>query len=249
MDRLIALHRSHQDKDVAPEVEAAWFHHRFAQIHPFTDGNGRVARALATLVFIRAGWLPLVVRDNRRGDYISALEKADGGDLKPLVTFFAALQRQEFVKALSIARDVERSARVDTRIKAIGRRLARRRDALEQEWAAALSSARRLHRFARDRLSEVQALLQDLPLDSEFTFFVDDAADGAERSHYFRRQIVSTARGAALLREHESLSVLGAIGVQGWESEHHTDCVSQRRARVSRGPGGFGYLVPACPNW
>ena len=194
MDRLIALHRNHQDNNVAPEVKAAWLHHRFVQIHPFIDGNGRVARALATLVFIRAGWLPLVVRDNRRGDYISALEKADGGDLKPLVVFFSALQRQEFVKALSIARDVERSARVDTRIKAIGRRLAKRQDALEQEWAAALSSARRLHRFARDRLSEVQALLQDLPLESEFTFFVDDADDGAERNHYFRRQIVSTAK-------------------------------------------------------
>ena len=194
MDRLIALHRNHQDNDVAPEVEAAWFHHRFVQIHPFTDGNGRVARALATLVFISSDWLPLVVRDNRRADYISALERADDGDLKPLVAFFSALQRQEFVKALSIARDVERSARVDTRIKAIGRRLAKRQDALEQEWAAALSSAQRLHQFARDRLSEVQELLQGLPLDSEFTFFVDDAEDRAERSHYFRRQIVSTAK-------------------------------------------------------
>ena len=194
MDRLIALHRNHQDNNVAPEVEAAWLHHRFVQIHPFTDGNGRVARALATLVFIRAGWLPLVVRDHGRGDYISALERADGGNLKPLVMFFSALQRQEFVKALSIARDVERSAQVDTRIEAIKRRLATRRDALEQEWAAALSSARRLHRFARGRLNEVQALLQGLPLDSEFTFFVDDAEDGAERSHYFRRQVVSTAR-------------------------------------------------------
>ena len=194
MDRLIDLHGGHQKQDVAPEVEAAWLHHRFVQIHPFVDGNGRVARALATLVFIRAGWLPLVVRDNRRGDYIKALEQADDGDLKPLVIFFSALQRQEFVNALSIAREVEKSTRVDSRIKAIGHRLAKRRDALEQEWAAALSSARRLHQFARGRLNEVQALLQCLPLDSDFTFFVDDAEDGAERSHYFRRQIVSTAR-------------------------------------------------------
>lgn len=155
MDRLIALHGNHQDNNIAPEVEAAWLHHRFVQIHPFTDGNGRVARALATLVFIRAGWLPLVVRDHGRGDYISALERADGGDLKPLVMFFSALQRQEFVKALSTARDVERSTQVDTRIEAVEQRLAGRRDALEQEWAAALSSARRLHRFARGRLNEV----------------------------------------------------------------------------------------------
>ena len=31
-------------RDVCPEVEAAWLHHRFTQIHPFEDGNGRVAR-------------------------------------------------------------------------------------------------------------------------------------------------------------------------------------------------------------
>ena len=43
-----------------PEVEAAWLHHRFGQIHPFQDGNGRVARALATMIFLRAGFVPLV---------------------------------------------------------------------------------------------------------------------------------------------------------------------------------------------
>ena len=35
----------------AREIEATWLHHRFTQIHPFQDGNGRVARALASLVF------------------------------------------------------------------------------------------------------------------------------------------------------------------------------------------------------
>ena len=194
MDQLIHLHERHRNHEVTPEVEAAWLHHRFVQIHPFTDGNGRVARTLATLVFIRSDWLPLVVRDSRRGDYINALEQADDGDLKPLVMFFSALQRQEFVNALSIAREVEKSVRVDSRIRAIGQRLAKRRDALEQEWAAAVASARRLHQFAGSRLNEVRGLLDGLSLDSEFTFFVDDAEDGADRSHYFRRQIISTAR-------------------------------------------------------
>lgn len=35
----------------------------FAQIHPFIDGNGRVARALSSAVFLKAGYLVLVVRD------------------------------------------------------------------------------------------------------------------------------------------------------------------------------------------
>ena len=35
MDRLIEFHFEHLKKDVSPEVEVAWLHHRFTQIHPF----------------------------------------------------------------------------------------------------------------------------------------------------------------------------------------------------------------------
>ena len=106
MDRLLAMHREHEGRGVRPEVEAAWLHHRFAQIHPFQDGNGRVARALATLVMIRAGWFPLVVTDAGRGDYIDALEAADGGDLGPLVRWFSGIQRRTFEGAIDVARGV-----------------------------------------------------------------------------------------------------------------------------------------------
>ncbi len=108
MDRLLAMHREHDERGIPPEVEAAWLHHRFAQIHPFQDGNGRVARALATLVTIRAGWFPLVVTDAGRGDYIDALESADAGDLRPLVRLFSGLQRRAFEGAMDIARDATR---------------------------------------------------------------------------------------------------------------------------------------------
>ena len=193
MDRLIELHLDHDE--VAPEVEAAWLHHRFAQIHPFVDGNGRIARALATLVFVRARWLPLVVRDSGRKEYIGALESADGGDLKPLVSLFSSLQRAEFIRAIGIARDTEQAARVDARIESIKRRLARRRDALEQERDAAVSTAVRLHEIAAKRLDEIAISLQETMKEhDEFTFFVDDAFNEGHRSHYFHRQIVSTAR-------------------------------------------------------
>jgi len=93
MDRLIAMHKEHQQKDIPPEIEAAWLHHRFAQIHPFQDGNGRVVRALASLVFLRAGWFPLVVNRDERVEYIESLEKADQGDFASLVNLFAMIQK------------------------------------------------------------------------------------------------------------------------------------------------------------
>lgn len=85
MDRMVAMHLTHLEAGIAPEVEAAWLHHRFTQIHPFQDGNGRVARALASLVLIRAGLFPLVVPRDEKAIYLESLERADSGDLRSLV--------------------------------------------------------------------------------------------------------------------------------------------------------------------
>lgn len=197
VDRLVQWHLAHEEAapEVAPEVEAAWLHHRFAQIHPFEDGNGRLARALATLVFVKHRWLPLVVKDSARGKYIEALEAADQGDLRHLVGFFAGLQRQQFIKALGIAHDVELAGRVDARIHGIKQRLAKRRRALEREWQSAIKNASRLHDFAHERMETVRSMLADaLANYGEFSFFVDQCSDAEPRSYYFQRQIVATAR-------------------------------------------------------
>lgn len=105
MDQLIAMHRQHVALGVRPEVEAAWLHHRFAQIHPFQDGNGRVARALATMMFLKAGYVPLVVRDDdHRERYLDALGLADAGDLKPLVDLFANIVSGDLNDAITFVR-------------------------------------------------------------------------------------------------------------------------------------------------
>jgi len=96
MDRLISLHHQHGAENIPPEIEAAWLHHRFTQIHPFQDGNGRVARCLASLVFIQASWFPLVLTRDDRAVYIAALEEGDRGNLSSLVNLFAKSQKQAF---------------------------------------------------------------------------------------------------------------------------------------------------------
>ena len=106
MDRLIEMHKQHLQEGVPPEVEAAWLHHRFTQIHPFQDGNGRVARALASLILIRAGWFPFVVHRDDRTEYIDCLEKADLGDLLPLITAFGRFQKNAFNQAIKLSGNV-----------------------------------------------------------------------------------------------------------------------------------------------
>ncbi|BAI93842.1 hypothetical protein N39L_57730 [Limnospira platensis NIES-39] len=102
MELLITLHHQHQEQKVPPEIEAAWLHHRFTQIHPFQDGNGRVARCLASLVFIQASWFPLVITRDDLAVYIAALEDADCGELSSLINLFAKSKKQVFLAIFSL---------------------------------------------------------------------------------------------------------------------------------------------------
>lgn len=47
----------------------------FGQIHPFWDGNGRIARLIANLILLRSGFAPLVIPATRRLDYTAILSK------------------------------------------------------------------------------------------------------------------------------------------------------------------------------
>lgn len=79
-------------------------------IHPFQDGNGRVARALASIDFIRSGLFPLLVsRDDRDRSYLPALERADWGELRPLTEFFAQCVQRVLTHAISEAETVVES--------------------------------------------------------------------------------------------------------------------------------------------
>ncbi|TSC58858.1 MAG: filamentation induced by cAMP protein fic [Candidatus Peregrinibacteria bacterium Greene0416_19] len=60
-----------------PVERAALFHYRFVCIHPFDDGNGRMARLLMNLLLMQAGYPPCVVRNTKRREYLQSLERAD----------------------------------------------------------------------------------------------------------------------------------------------------------------------------
>ncbi len=77
--------------DTHPVVAGAWLHHRFIQVHPFQDGNGRVARALTHLAAARWNYTPLVVERLDRSPYLHALDTANGGNLVPLIRLFIGL--------------------------------------------------------------------------------------------------------------------------------------------------------------
>lgn len=65
---------------VAPVPETAFEAHlRLVNIHPFNDGNGRVARLLMNLILLRGGYPPVAVRPEDRTVYIRSLQEAQAG--------------------------------------------------------------------------------------------------------------------------------------------------------------------------
>jgi Fic family protein len=70
-----------------PVVQAAYAHYAFVVIHPFADGNGRVARALASVFTYRSQSIPLLVLVDNRKEYYSSLSSADDGEFQPFADF------------------------------------------------------------------------------------------------------------------------------------------------------------------
>lgn len=80
---------------IAALESAVKVHYKVAEIHPFFDGNGRLARLLMNLRLMRSGFPPTILRKQERRGYYAALEAGNRENLKPLANL--------------IARDVERA--------------------------------------------------------------------------------------------------------------------------------------------
>ncbi|MFH1638565.1 MAG: Fic family protein [Candidatus Woesearchaeota archaeon] len=60
-----------------PLALAAFFHHKFENIHPFSDGNGRTGRILMNFILMSSGYPPLIISQRFRKEYLAALNEAD----------------------------------------------------------------------------------------------------------------------------------------------------------------------------
>jgi Fic family protein len=57
--------------------KACIFHYKFVAIHPFDDGNGRMARLLMNLILMKAGYPPCIIKNINRRKYLGSLETID----------------------------------------------------------------------------------------------------------------------------------------------------------------------------
>ncbi len=194
MDRMIAMHSDHVARKVPSEVQAAWLHHRFTQIHPFQDGNGRVARAIASLVLVKDGLFPLVVTRDDKPTYLDTLEAADNGDLKPLIDLMANLQISQFRKASAISE----ALLVEEDVQAALGGLLRAADKIAANQLESLKAVfERAHTIEADLADRLGAILPSVTdalqrTTDGATAFITKS--GPETDHYFRAQIIENAR-------------------------------------------------------
>ncbi len=87
MYRFCEALRSEAFLSAHPVLQAAYAHYALVVIHPFADGNGRVARAIASVFTYRSQSVPLLILVDTRAEYISSLQSADKGEYQPIVDF------------------------------------------------------------------------------------------------------------------------------------------------------------------
>ena len=90
MSDLIDWYRARERGGEHPIIVAATFHYRFVRIHPFDDGNGRMARLLMNMILIKHGFTVALIRQDDRNEYLNRLEGADKTeDLTEFINYIA----------------------------------------------------------------------------------------------------------------------------------------------------------------
>jgi hypothetical protein len=87
-----------------PSVRAVLGHWLFGYIHPYIDGNGRIARFLMNAMLASGGYPWTVIRVEDRAAYLQALETASvDGDIRPFAAFIAERVRWSMGQAGMVA--------------------------------------------------------------------------------------------------------------------------------------------------
>ena len=91
-------------EELHPVEYAAMVHIIFVNIHPFADGNGRVARLLMNLALLQSGYNIVVIPPVARTDYISAIQETNKGNNIDFINFISEMvleSQKEYLKIIS----------------------------------------------------------------------------------------------------------------------------------------------------
>jgi len=195
MNNFIQIYDALVLKKENPVIIATWVHHAFTQIHPFQDGNGRLARLLASLVLIKNNLFPLTVKRTEKPKYITALENADVGEPQLLVDFFCETQKKNIEAALNLKIELELSKSSFDEVSAIlSNKLAHQKLQKEIKRQRIITKNREsIFNFCEEVIISIKRDLE-VKLNGNASIYVTNShPDSSDKAHYFSRQIVAYA--------------------------------------------------------
>lgn len=105
MDELLSEFTDVTNRDAL--TAAAYFHAKFENIHPFADGNGRTGRLAMNYFLIMHNHPPIIIHEEDRKDYYTALEAWDTRqELAPLRDFLKKQTEKTWSKQIARKSDV-----------------------------------------------------------------------------------------------------------------------------------------------
>ncbi|MDR1368570.1 MAG: Fic family protein [Dysgonamonadaceae bacterium] len=119
MADLISWYRDVEQKgELSVVTLAASFHFRYIRIHPFEDGNGRIARLLVNYILFRHAYPMIVIPSADRKNYLNVLGQCDKNtgiepykganatmeQTKPLIDYIAAFVEKKMTLAIQLAK-------------------------------------------------------------------------------------------------------------------------------------------------
>jgi len=254
IDRLIEYWNELDASRVHPIIKTAWFHHRFVQIHPFADGNGRVARALTLLVLEKHHFAPLVIDRWHREKYLRALDSANDGNLSELIDLFTRLESAALAGELErpteeidkpgFALDVAHTLAAQL----VSLRRKRESELLQLLTARAIAVGGRLRNWFDQKAIELRRVFREQGL-SEVQVFAATEMPPSDKTHWYRRQIMESAHTAgyyADFRNYVGWSDL-RIRVDRWQLRYVASLHGVGREPGVIGVTTFAELEPYLP--
>lgn len=153
MTELMAWYNQQKKReDVNPIIFAAEFHYKFIRIHPFDDGNGRLARLLMNCIMMQYGYPPAIIKTDDKENYYAALRQADAGIFDPFCAYVAenVISSLELMIKGAKGESIEEPDDIDKEIALLEQKISNAGDKIEK-----LKSKKVLQEFGEKELKKI----------------------------------------------------------------------------------------------
>jgi Fic family protein len=166
---LLEWYNEEEEKGILSPIElASLFHYRYIRIHPFEDGNGRIARLIVNYILLRHDYPMIVVRTDDRKNYLNALNQCDVlsgktpsvgahatyNQTKPLIDYLADITEKKLTAVLQLMKGEIKELVESIDDTAIGMEKSGQKKSGQKRWSEILELLKSNPSISRKELSE-----------------------------------------------------------------------------------------------